>query len=67
MSTDFSPNPPRPLTVDEMRQLMHLLCWAMGGSEHGRITYTQWQGKCRELVTFLNARGYYPHGQWIPG
>ena len=53
-----------PLSEYEMVRLTELISWAVNGPEHGIITSHQHKEKCKELVKFLNDRGYYPHGQW---
>lgn len=51
-------------TPDEMAELVHLISVAVDGPEQGVCTFNTWCAKCHELVDFLEARGYHPHGQW---
>lgn len=54
-----------PLTPDEVDELINLIEWAVNGSEHGVITHSQWQEKCKQLKTFLELRGYKISGQFF--
>ena len=65
MSTHpFSPKPPAILTVEEMRELVHLISWSVDGPEQGVCTAARHREIEQELIKFLNDRGYYPFGQW---
>jgi hypothetical protein len=54
----------KPLSVEEMKELVELISWAVNWCEHGIITFDFWENECGKFSKFLRDRGYNPHGQW---
>lgn len=58
---------PEQLTVAEMINLTTIINFCMEGSYHGYQTEESWKLNKQILVSFLERKGYEPHGEWTLG